>query len=200
MPLLPSEPAVFPEDLLTQPEENLPRGMSRWWVLHTKPRAEKSLARRLIASRSPFFLPLYSRTWRSGRRMQTSHLPLFPGYIFLLGDDQVRLMALQTNLVASTLWVEDQSELHGDLVRVHELIVSGAPLSPEERLEPGMRVEITSGPLTGLEGKVIRRGSRLQFYVEVNFLQRGASVQVEAWMMKPLDAAPALVASANGRH
>jgi transcriptional antiterminator RfaH len=91
---------------------------------------------------------------------------------------------LETNLVARVLPVEDQQQLHGDLVRVHCLVASGAPLSPEERLQPGAMVEITDGPLVGLEGKVLRRGKRLKFIVEVQLLQRGVSVEVESWMIQ----------------
>ena len=58
-------------------------------------------------------------------------------------------------------------------------------LTPEERLKPGALVEITSGPLAGLEGKVIRRGKQLKFIVEVQFLQSGVSVEIESWMIEP---------------
>ena len=46
-------------------------------------------------------------------------------------------------------------------------------------------IEITAGPLTGLEGKILRRGKQLKFFVEVQFLQRGVSVEIESWMFEP---------------
>src|SRR5207248_9952873 len=101
-------------------------------------------------------LPLCPRQWRSRGRELCSHLPLFPSYVFLHGDPQVRLAALQTKLVAHCLEVADQVRMRADLVAVHRLITSGSPLVPEERLQPGVAVEITSGPLAGLEGVVIR--------------------------------------------
>ena len=189
MPVLPLEPYVFPADLLANPTFP-PLADSRWWVLHTRPRAEKCLARQFIDRAIPFFLPLYKRRWRCRGRMLCSHLPLFNGYIFLLGDAEARLDALKTNLVARFLTVEDQEQLHADLVRVHHMMASGAPLAPEERLKPGMLVQITSGPLAGLEGKISRRGNRLKLIVEVHFLQRGASVEIEAWMVQSLGAEP----------
>jgi transcriptional antiterminator RfaH len=76
------------------------------------------------------------------------------------------------------------------LGRIYRLIVSGVPMAPEDRLQPGQWVQITSGPLEGLQGKLIRRGSRDQLIVEVNFLQRGAAVEVEGWAIKPLDSEP----------
>jgi transcriptional antiterminator RfaH len=115
-----------------------------------------------------------------------SHLPLFPGYVFLHGDGQSRLDALSTNHVAGVLPVSDQSRLYADLVRVYRLMEAGAPLTPEERLEPGTPVEITSGPLAGLEGTVLRRGKQMKLFVEVQFLQRGVSAEIEQWMIRAL--------------
>jgi transcriptional antiterminator RfaH len=114
-------------------------------------------------------------------------MPLFPGYICIHGDSQERVAALETNLVARVLPVEDQAQLHADLARVYHLMTSGMPLTPEERLNSGAWVEITSGPLVGLQGRILRRGSRLRYYVEVQFFQRGVSVEIESWMIKALD-------------
>jgi transcription antitermination factor NusG len=189
MPLLSLEPFIYPEDLLS-PSAEVGRVPGQWWVLHTRPRAEKVLARRFLDREVPFFLPLYQREWRNRGRLFRSHLPLFPSYIFLHGDHQLRLAALETNLVAHVLQVENQDQLQGDLARVYHLITTGAALTPEERLEPGSPVEIIKGPLTGLEGKVLRRGKHLKFFVEVQFLRRAVSVEVEGWMIQPLAEQP----------
>jgi transcription antitermination factor NusG len=184
MPLRPSEPCVFPEDLLSGP---LPEAAAtRWWVLHTRPRAEKTLARRFFQQRTAFYLPCHKRQWRNRGRLFASFLPLFPGYVFLHGDHDARLDALQTNLVVQCLPVADQRELHDDLARVQHLIATEAPLTPEERLQPGTPVVITSGALAGLTGKVLRRGKELRLLIEVRFLQRGVSVEIETWMIEPL--------------
>jgi transcription antitermination factor NusG len=189
MPLLPLEPCVFPDELFepSLPEPLVPSdGDDRWIVLHTRPRAEKALARKLLARRVPFFLPLFHKQWRSNGRIQSSHLPLFPGYVFLRGNDSARVEALTTNLVVNVLPVVDQVGLYTDLTRVHRLMESGTGLSPETHLEPGTIVEITSGPLSGLEGKVLRRGKKLHFFIEVQLLQQGVSVEIESWMFQPL--------------
>jgi transcriptional antiterminator RfaH len=117
--------------------------------------------------------------------MQNSYLPLFPGYVFIHGDGDVRTAALDTNLIANVLTVADQAQLHEDLGRINQLIMSDSTLTPEGRLEPGMPVVITGGPLAGLEGKVIRRGKNTVFLVEVRFLQQGVSVELEDWMIEP---------------
>jgi transcriptional antiterminator RfaH len=183
MPLLPAEPCVFPDSLLIEPD---PSSDARWWVLHTRPRTEKALARALLGHHVPFFLPVYERTWRSGGRLQTSHLPLFPGYVFLRADPDGRTRALSTNYIANCLPVVDQARLRSELEQVHRLMTSEAPIGPEAHLVPGSPIRIIRGPLTGLEGKVIRKGKRIALVVEVQMLRRGVSVEIESWMVEPL--------------
>ena len=193
MPLLPLEPFVYPADLLSSHER---KGEGRWRVLHTRPRAEKVLARKLLRLQREFFLPLYKKQWRSQGRVQTSYIPLFPGYLFLRGDDAARLEALQTKQVVRTLEAPDQDRLAMDLSGLFRLMETGSSLAPEDRLLPGMPVELTGGPLAGLQGKIIRRIRQLRFVIGVDFIQRGASVEVEGWMIQPLGAVPGVAAGA----
>lgn len=185
MPLLALETHLYPQDLLgrsaSDPEQH------RWWVLRTRPRTEKTLARLCAVRQLPFYLPLYHKRWRSGARLQSSYPPLFPGYLFLRGDELTRQAALETRFVAQVLMVADQSQLHADLVRVHHLIQVGAPLTPEDRLQPGARVLITRGPLAGLEGKLVRRDKSTRFFLEVRMLQRAVSVEIDNAMVAPLN-------------
>jgi transcriptional antiterminator RfaH len=187
MPLLALEPFIFPDDVLDN-SWIMEEAAGRWWVLHTRPRAEKSLARRLVRLNTPFFLPLYHRRWRSNGRQRDSYNPLFPGYLFLQGSAERLIEVLKTNLVARSLEVKDQLQLHEDLRRVYQLMSAGVPLAPEDQLLPGTWVEITSGPLAGLTGRFLRRGKQTRIFVEVQFLQRGVSVELEAWSVRPLDA------------
>lgn len=189
MPLLPLEPFIHTKEILSGPLPEVD-GPQRWWLLHTRPRAEKALARRMLSQEICFFLPLYKRTWRSRNRFLTSYLPLFSGYLFLCGDGQARQRALETNLVANCLVVGDQARMWADLARVYALMASGSALSPEDRLVPGTRVEIVSGSLTGIQGKIAKRGTQLRFFVDVDFLQQGVSIEIESWMLRPLDTPP----------
>lgn len=184
MPVLPLEPFVHPDDLLSV-DPAIPLA-GEWWVLHTRPRAEKSLARRLLHQDVSFFLPLQSSRHRSGAKGVSAHLPLFPSYIFLHGDGSARLKALETNLVAYCLPVPNQDRLVEDLVRVYRLMSGEATILPEDRLEPGTPVEIITGPFTGMKGKLLRRGNQLRFLVEVEFLKRGVSIEVDRRMFRTL--------------
>jgi transcription antitermination factor NusG len=178
MPVLAAEPNLYPADLLGTPLEQVATE-SQWWVLHTRPRQEKSLARQLLEQHIPFYLPLIQRRFRLRGRNMTSHVALFPGYVFLLGDRDQRLGALTTNRVVRALPVANQEVLWHDLKQVERLLASGAPITPEDRLTPGVAVEINTGPLAGLKGKILRTASGRRFVVEVDFIQRGASVLLD---------------------
>jgi transcriptional antiterminator RfaH len=182
MPILAAETDQFPESLFAEPAAD--RSADRmWWVLHTRPRQEKCLARQLLETRVPFFLPLIPRRSRVRGRMMTSYNPLFTSYVFLFANHNERISALSTHRVVLSLKVADQEQLWHDLGQIRRLIDSGAPITPEDQLQSGMAVEIRSGPLAGLKGKIIRTASGRRFVVQVDFIQRGASVELDDFML-----------------
>lgn len=186
MPRLQLETHLLPEDLFLHSCEEMAVS-SRWWVMHTKPRGEKSLARRLCALERSFFLPLHQHKAIRRGKVCSSYLPLFPGYLFFFGSEDERVQVLKTKMVVQSLEVKDQVQLHQDLQNVYRLMNSGEGLTPEHRLEPGKPVEIIHGPLKGMEGRVIRRENRMRFLIEVRLLQRGVSVEMESWMLTPTE-------------
>jgi transcription antitermination factor NusG len=178
MPVLASEPAQFPDDLFGGASPGTSSGRA-WWVMHTKPRQEKSLARQLLVGQIPFYLPLIGKRYRLRARTIKSFVPLFAGYLFVFADNEERIRVLSTHRVVRNLQVVNQEQLWSDLRQIHQLIAAGAPITPVDKLVPGTVAEIRSGPLAGLRGKIIRTMSGGRFVVEVDFIQRGASVLLE---------------------
>jgi len=154
-------------------------GDRAWCVLHTRPRQEKSIARDLLDRQVPFYLPLIARRNRVRGRVLTAHIPLFTSYVFVLASEAERIRALATRRVVRSIAVDSQDLLWRDLRQIQRLIAIGAPITPEDKLAPGMEVEIQSGPLTGLRGKILRTASGQRFVVQVDFIQRGASVELD---------------------
>jgi transcription antitermination factor NusG len=188
MPILPAEPDMFPEDLWEGVAERYDSGR-RWYCLHTKPRQEKATARDLRARQVPFYLPQMVREDRTpnGRKIR-SVLPLFGSYLFLFGDEVERVAALKGNRLVNVLEVVDQEGLVRDLRQVHQMLRSGLAIEPENSAPVGGRVRIASGPLTGLEGTVVRRDKRDHFVAVVKMLGLGANVALEDWQVEVLSA------------
>lgn len=184
MPILDQESSLFPDDLLDSPPAGLD---SCWWVIYTKPRQEKALARDLFAQRVPYFLPLLKNTVLRRGRPQVSFLPMFRGYVFIFAAEEQRVRALKTNRICRVLEVKDQEQLLADLRRVQQTIASGLPLTVESRLANGDRVRVRYGPLAGMEGVVIVRRGKTRLLVAVHFLQQGASVEIDDFLLEPID-------------
>jgi transcription antitermination factor NusG len=186
MPILPAEPDLHPMSLWQQGGRGGPN--DRWWCLHTKPRQEKALARILRFQDISYYLPQVVKVDRTpqGRKIR-SIIPLFPGYLFLLGDDHARAEVLSTHRLANMLEIVDQDKLIHDLQQIHQMLSSGLTVVPEPAMPVGARVRITSGPLLGIEGSVFRRAKRDHFVAVVQFLGRGATVDLEDWQVERLD-------------
>ncbi len=174
MAVLPYESDIYPDTLLDSPPTD-----ARWWAAYTLARREKVFMQCLRKFNVPFYGPLIKRTTRSpSGRVGTAFVPLFSGYVFLCGNEEQRLEAFRTKCVVRIVEAPDKAELIFDLRQIQQLIASDAPLSPEARLSKGMKVRIRSGPLSGIEGSVIKRHGKDTLLVAVNFLQQGASVVV----------------------
>jgi len=77
-----------------------------------------------------------------------------------------------------------------DLAQIHKLVLTGAPLAPEARIDSGDLVRVRSGQFAGFEGRVIRRHQQTMLIVEVHFMNQGASVALDDCQFDLLDKAP----------
>ncbi len=182
MPLLPPETTLFPSDLLQRPVD--PDSGARWWVIHTRPRAEKSLARKLLTLGLGFYLPTRYQSWRSKGRWFKSYLPLFPGYVFLHARPEDRATVLSTGMVANFLSVPDQDELIEDLHRIHRVLSAGLPLEHQAALLPGTPVEVIDGILQGMTGTVVRSGRQAAIYIQVHLIGQGVLVELDSRLLR----------------
>jgi transcription antitermination factor NusG len=184
MPRLPLTEFQYPETLFGAG----PPAANPWCILHTKPRTEKALARRLIEEKVPFFLPLYARKSKTSQRVRTSYLPLFTGYLFFRGSREQRLTAYTTNYIANLLEVPNQEKLHQQLHQVQRIMLHDAEAcQPNITPTVGSLVEITQGPFIGMTGRVIELAGGFQFVVEIEFLGQGVAITVEPYMFRRAD-------------
>ena len=186
MPILDAEPSKYPPDLLATLSQGPVDPARCWWAVYTKARQEKALARSLVQFEIPFYLPLIPKdNLIRGRRVR-SHIPLFSGYVFLYGNENERGRCLTTNRISKILPVEHQEQLLHDLDNIDRLIAADAPLTLESRLQAGDPVRVKTGPMRGTDGVVITRRGKNCLLVAVNFLQQGASVEIEDFQLEPL--------------
>lgn len=151
-----------------------------WWALYTLARFEKKLMRQLLEIEVPFYGPTIARRYRSPQgRIRTSVEPLFPNYVFIMGDEMARYNAVSTGSVSRWMPVANSVELVTDLRQIRNLILTDAPLAPELRLMPGQKVRVKTGVFKGFEGTIIRRENEVRLLIFVRYMGRGASVALD---------------------
>jgi transcription antitermination factor NusG len=173
MPLLPKETEVFPEDLFDLPVNRKP-----WLVVHVRSRQEKLLARHLVRSGIPFYLPQIEKKTKRGGRTFRSYAPLFPGYVFLRGGPEARDSAWRSDVAANVIDVEDQDVLHQELWQLRQLQLTGASLTPQLELVAGVPVRVTEGMFAGYTGIVVKERDHERLIVTISHLHRAVAVEL----------------------
>lgn len=158
-----------------------------WYVLFVRSNQEKRVALGLSDRGIEHLMPCYSslRQWKD-RRVKLD-MPLFPGYLFVRLPLSQRMQALTLPSVVSLIgkkgaptpvadeeiaWIRQGAE-HGHA-------------SPHPRLEVGQRVLITSGPMNGLEGILLREQNQTRVVISIDCIWRAFVVDVDAACVEPL--------------
>jgi transcription antitermination factor NusG len=155
---------------------------SQWFAVWTRSRQEKSAASILETLGVPHYLPLKSEIRQWSDRKQTVTAPLFSGYLFVRINPvrDGRLQVLKTPGIAGfvgnqtgPLPVPDQQieDIRKVLARRVECIV--LPL-----LNEGDHVRVMRGPLTGVEGRLVRSNSSTRLAISIEMIHKSLLVSV----------------------
>jgi len=170
-----------------------------WHVLFTRHQHEKVVAHILSGKGFEVFLPLYWSIHRWKDRNKQVCLPLFPSYVFLRGGLWRRLDILTTPgvhfVVASGGRFADIPEEEINAVRK---MVEIARVEPHPFVKCGDRVRVKYGPLTGVEGILIRKRDQFRLVVSVEILGRSVAADIDASSVERLGARNAAAVSRWG--
>lgn len=172
MPILRRENEIFPEDLFEMPTADAP-----WEIAHLRSRHEKVVARLLFDDRKPFYLPQIEQKVTRGGRTFVSHLPMFPGYIFVRRVAGLRETLRRTSAIANMIPVPDQAQLSAELLQIRQLAARGAVFTPQAALAPGDTVRVTAGPFSGYVGLVTEERGSARLIVSVSILRKQLAVE-----------------------
>lgn len=172
MPILRKESDMFPPDLFDLSATNAP-----WEIAHLRSRQEKAVARLLLDDGKPFYLPQIVQTRTRAGRTLVSHLPLFPGYIFLRRVDGLRQTLWRTTAIVNIIEVPDQAQLAAELQQIRQLQISGAILSPSVEIASGDIVRVTEGAFGGYTGIVVEERGATRLIVSVSILRKSIAVE-----------------------
>lgn len=160
-----------------------------WFAIYTMARHEKRVAQYLGLKEIEHYLPLYrvQRRWNDGSKVALD-LPLLPGYVFVRigGRERVRVLEVPgvVKFVTGTGTVPVALS-DGEINAVRSGVEQGRA-EPFLTLPVGRRARISSGPLRGMEGVVVRWKSAFRVVVTLELLMRRISVEVDRGDLEPL--------------
>lgn len=153
-----------------------------WYAIWTRSRHEQAVREQLERKGLTAFLPTITRWSRWKDRKKQVDWPLFPGYCFARIDPANRLPVLKCSGVVSIV------SFNGDIAPIPDHEIDGIRLLVETNLQfdpcplirEGMLVEVMHGPLRGVVGRLVRKGSHARLVLAVELIGQGVSVEVDA--------------------
>lgn len=181
LPLHRTPPQLLPG--LPKPDA-LPPSAGDWRLIaDVRGGCEKSLAHDLLSAGVPYFLPMEEVMSYQGhgryRQRRRSWRVLFPGYLFVAGDDRQITRAFDSCWMGRLERIVDQKGIRAQLAALYEfgnLPDSQIEIRPD--LAVGKPVLITAGPLRGIQGIIERREGQTRFSIRVTLLNRTISVVI----------------------
>ncbi len=163
--------SMLASDLVSQPQ---------WFALKTLSRHEKQVRDRLSAIGVEPLLPLTKnlRQW-SDRKVWTV-LPLFSGYCFARFSLASRLAILQTPGVVRIVGCVNPEPIPEDeLAAIQKLCMSQLDAQTCEYFVEGTWVRVVRGPLAGIRGQLVRKGSHDCLVIRAHLIQQAALVHID---------------------
>jgi transcription antitermination factor NusG len=153
-----------------------------WRAIYTRHQHEKTVAGLLSNRGFDVFLPTYQAVRRWKDRTKILSLPLFSCYAFIRGGLDRRAEVLGVPGVIGLVGRPFGSAVISseEIESIRRLVAASSEVAPHPFIERGERVRITSGPLTGIEGILIRHHQQCRLVLSLEALGQAAAVNVDA--------------------
>jgi len=158
-----------------------------WYAIWIRSRHEKLVRDQLLQKHFDVFLPTITKWSRWKDRKKQVEWPLFPGYCFVRFDGVERLPILKCDGVVTIVGNEGHpSSIPAiEIAGIRQLIDSELAFDSCPLIKEGMMVEVKSGPLKGVVGRLTRKGSHARLMLSVDLIGQAVSVEVDAADVKP---------------
>jgi transcription termination/antitermination protein NusG len=153
-----------------------------WYAIWTRSRHEQMVREQLERKGYEAFLPTVARWSRWKDRKKKIDWPLFPGYCFARFNSRDSLPILQCSGVVSIVAFDGAIAPVPDheIDAIRRLITSDLQYDPCPLIREGMTVEVVHGPLKGVTGRLLRKGTQARLILSVDLIGRAVSVEVDA--------------------
>jgi len=167
------------------------RSSTAWHALWTRSHCEQLVHDQLAAKGFDLFLPKIEQWSRRGGQRHLIWVPMFSGYVFLraaLGKaSYVEVMRARGLVqVLGERWDRLATIPEGEIDTIRRIVDARVPALPYPFLQEGQRVRITRGPLTDVEGILVRtKPNRGLLVVSVDLLRRSVAAHVDCTWVVP---------------
>jgi len=157
-----------------------------WFAVRVSSNHEKIAAQVLDQKYYETFSPLYKVRRRWSDRFKIIEAPLFPGYIFCRIDLEHRLPVLTTPGVVQIVGfgMRPAPVEESEIAALQTIVNSDLPLKPWPYLRQGQTIRIEYGPLSGVEGILLKFKNQNRLVASVSLLQRSVAVELDGdWVL-----------------
>lgn len=159
----------------------------RWFAVYTRAHHEKSVAEQFGGRDIPHFLPMYTSVRRWKDRVKTLQLPLFAGYLFVKVLPSQFLAVLQAHGVSRLVGFPKPEPLEDcEIQQLRAWLSLPIGVEPHPYLRIGQRVRVCRGPLTDVEGILIRKKNLFRLVVAIDLIQRAVALEIDAADVMPI--------------
>lgn len=168
-----------------------PHSPADWFALTTRTQHERAVAEQLAAHSLEAYIPLYRTRRRWSDRIKIIELPLFPQYVFSRFTPESRLKVMGIPSVVSIVGFGGKpSPINEEEIDTLKRLAAQAQVMPWPFLRVGERVRVCDGPLSGVEGILVREKAAYRVVVNVEMLQRAVAVEIERDLLEPVKMPP----------
>lgn len=172
--------------------EAYPDTSTDWFVVTTRAQHEKAVAEQLAAHSLQAYVPLYRSRRRWSDRVKIIEAPLFPQYVFCRFPFDSRLKVLGIPSVVSIVGFGGvPASITQEEIDTLKRLEAQEHVMPWAYLRVGQGVRVCDGPLSGLEGILVREKASYRVVVNVEMLQRAVAVEIERELLEPIKLRPA---------
>jgi transcription antitermination factor NusG len=160
----------------------------RWFALQTRSRHEKVVRNQLDLRNIEHFLPTMRRLSQWTDRKKQIEVPLFAGYCFARFSSSDRFPVLQSQGVVRVVGSGGRPEPIPDeeIESLRRLINNSSDYVCHPYLREGMLVEVISGPLQGVKGRLVREARHSRLVLSITLIQRAVAVEIDADSVVPV--------------
>jgi transcriptional antiterminator RfaH len=161
-----------------------------WYAVQTLYQHEQRVAGHLTVKGFPTYLPLIRETRQWSDRKKIIHVPAFGGYVFVRHDASLasRVRVLETAGVLRLLG-DNHSPVPIPDVEIESLrrtLESNVAPKRCDCLTVGSLVQVKSGPLAGIRGRLNRINNSLRLVLSVSTISQAISVEVDLDDVEPI--------------